>query len=238
MASSAALPSLLIFGPQTELPSQEVLAGLRRELTQNPSLSGLAAAVKDLPRFWHSLTAFDPDLCQVPGEKYLGAFQRWISDGGAFPHHLGGNPNVYALPVTVVLQITQYVRYIGELGFQDPHRHVLDGLRDGGAQGFCVGLLSALTVSTSQTEADLAGVASVGMRLAICIGAYVDKDGRFGQLFDEKACVALRWRSDHAGAKDDVIALVRTFQDVGLHQLRFQAATLKLRVTGIHIEYQ
>jgi hypothetical protein len=56
------LPSLLVFGPQTELPSQEVLAGLREELTKNPSLSSLRVAVEGLPRFWQTLTDFDPDL--------------------------------------------------------------------------------------------------------------------------------------------------------------------------------
>lgn len=238
MNSLPALPSLLIFGPQTELPSQDVLADLRRELLHNPSLSGLAAAVKDLPRFWHTLTDFDSDLRQVPGESYLGAFQHWISHGGAFPHHGAGNPNVYALPVTVVLQIIQYIQYTSTLGLDEPHRHVLDGLRDGGAQGFCVGLLSALAVSSSGTEAEIAGVASAGMRLAVCIGAYIDKDGRFGALSDGKACVALRWRSDEAGAKDDVIALVRTFEDVGLHQLRPQASSLTLQNTGIYFEHQ
>lgn len=216
MASLPALPSLLVFGPQTELPSQEVLAGLRQELTQNPSLLSLKVAVKDLLRFWHTLTDFDPELCQVPGAKYLSDFQHWILDGGAFPHHLTGNPNVYALSVTVVLQITQYIRYISGLGLKDPHRHILDGLVDGGAHGFCVGLLSALAVSSSQTEADIAAVAGTSVRLAVCIGAYVDKDGRFGELPDQKACVDVRWRDDNADGKDEVIALIRTYQDVGL----------------------
>lgn len=211
-----ALPSLLVFGPQAELPSQEVLADLRQELTQNPSLSSLKVAVKDLLGFWHTLTDFDPDLRQVPGAKYLSDFQHWISDGGPFPHHLTSNPNVYALPVTVVLQITQYIRYISGLGLKDPHRHILDGLLDGGAHGFCVGLLSALAVSSSQTEADIAAVASNSVRLAVCIGAYVDKDGRFGESPDQKTCVALRWRDDNANGMDEAIALVRTFQDVGL----------------------
>lgn len=216
MGSLPALPSLLVFGPQTELPSQEVLAGLRQELTQNPALSSLKLAVKDLLRFWHTLTNFDPDLCQVPGARYLSDFQHWILDGGDFPHHLTINPNVFSLPVTVFLQITRYIRYIAGLGLKDPHRHILGGLLDGGAHGFCVGLLSALAVSSSQTEADIAAVAGTSLRVAVCIGAYVDKDGRFGELPDQKACLAVRWRDDNAKGKDEVIALIRTYQDVGL----------------------
>ena len=222
MGSLSALPSLLIFGPQTELPSQEILAELRKELIQNTSLSSLRVAVKDLLRFWHSLTEFDPDLRQVPGAKYLGDFQHWISDGGAFPHHLTSTPNVYALPVTVVLQIAQYIRYISRLGLKDPHRHILDGLPNGGAHGFCVGLLSALAVSTSQNEADIAAAAGTSMRLAVCIGAYVDKDGRFGELPNQKACLAVRWSDDNVDSKSEVIALVRKFQDVRLIAFPFE----------------
>lgn len=216
MGSLPAPPSLLVFGPQTELPSQQDLAGLRQELIQNPALSSLKLAVEDLLRFWHTLTDFDPDLCQVPGTEYLSHFQHWILEGGAFPHHLTRNPNVYALPVTVILQITQYIRYLSGLGVKNPHRHVLNGLLDGGAHGFCVGLLSALAVSSSQTEADVATVAATSMRLAVCIGAYVDKDGRSGELPHPTACVAVRWSNDHADGKNEIIALVRTYQDVRL----------------------
>jgi hypothetical protein len=138
-------------------------------------------------------------------------------DGGAFPHHSAGYPNVYALPVTIVLQITQYIRYLGGLRLKNPHRSVLKGLGDGGAQGFCVGLLGALTVSSSQTETDVADVAGISLRLAVCIGAYVDKDGEFGDAADSNACVALRWREDNLKGKDEVIALAGIFQDVGPH---------------------
>ena len=222
MASLPARPSLLVFGAQTELPSQEVLADLRRELTQNPSLSSLKDAAEDLLRFWHTLTEFDPDLRQVPGPQYLSDFQHWIAAGGAFPHHGSKNPNVYALPVTVLLQITQYMRYLGGLRVKEPHRHVLEGLRHGGAHGFCVGLLSALAVSCGPTEAAIAAVAGTSLRLAVCIGAYVDRDARFADTPDQKGCIAVRWKDDDAEGKDEVIALVRTFQDVGPMASSFQ----------------
>lgn len=105
MKPLAVVPSLLVFGPQTELPSLEVLAELRQELVKNPRLSSLQDAVKNLPRFWQTLTNFDPSLSRVPGAKYLDDLQRWIVDGDAFPHHLGDAPNVYSLPVTLILQI-------------------------------------------------------------------------------------------------------------------------------------
>ena len=216
MKSSAVIPSLIVFGPQTELPTQEVLAELRQELIKNPRLSSLQDAVKNLPRFWLTLTDFDPSLSYVPGAKYLGDLQRWIVDGCAFPHHLSNTPNVYALPVTLILQITQYVRYLSRLGAKDPHRLVLEGLQAGGIQGFCVGFLSAIAVSSSESEADIAAVAAVSLRLAVCIGAYVDQDGSFAEQPNQTACVAIRWRSDDIHEKEEVIDLIRTYPDVRL----------------------
>ena len=215
MKPSAVIPSLLVFGPQTELPSQEVLAELRQELIENPRLFSLQDAVKNLPRFWQTLTDFDPSLSHIPGAKYLGDLQRWIVDGGAFPHHPGNTPNIYALPVTLILQIIQYVRYLNRLGEKDPHRLVLEGLQAGGIQGFCVGFLSAIAVSSSESEADIAAVAAVSLRLAVCIGAYVDQDGSFAEQPNQTACVAIRWRSGDVNKKE-VVDLIRTYPDVRL----------------------
>lgn len=55
MKPKTIIPSLLVFGPQSELPSQNVLADLRQELVNNPRLSGLHDAVKTLPKFWETL---------------------------------------------------------------------------------------------------------------------------------------------------------------------------------------
>ncbi|KAH7136177.1 beta-ketoacyl synthase domain-containing protein [Dendryphion nanum] len=231
---AAQLPSLLVFGPQTELPSPAVLEDLRKELSQNPSLSTLRSAVHSLPQFWQTLITFDPELRGVPGEKYLSGFREWVAEGGAFPHHSTGTPNVFALPVTVVLQITQYVSYINSLGVEDPHRHVLDAIRDGGVQGFCVGLLGAIALAVSHTEADIATVAGACVRLAVTIGAYVDQDGRYGDVSDPTACVALRWRDDDTSGKDDVVALVRTFQDAYISSINDLACvTITAKVADI-----
>jgi hypothetical protein len=213
MNQPAVILSLLVFGPQTELPSWDALEYLRQELITNPKLSSLCDAVKDLPRFWQTLTEFDPNLDRVPGIKYLGQLQQWVVDGSLPSHRLGDTPNIYALPFTLILQITQYVRYLSQLGRENPHRFVLDRLQDGGIQGFCVGFLSALSVSCAGSDGQIADVSAVGLRLAVCIGAYVDMDGIFAEQPKRTSCVAIRWASDRT-SKADVIELVRTYPDV------------------------
>ncbi|CZR52558.1 related to polyketide synthase [Phialocephala subalpina] len=195
MKSPTVLPSLLLFGPQTQLPSLEVLAELREALLQSPQLAILRQGVADLPSLWSRLTRFDEDLTRVPGARYLDDLNKWIDDGGDFPHHQSRAPNVFALPVTVLLQIAQYIRYLEQIPVQDAHLHVLRGLEPGGVQGFCVGFLTAIAVGSSTTEEEIAlnGVSS--LLLAVVAGAYVDLDGSFSDSPEETRCFALRWKS-------------------------------------------
>ena len=220
------LPSLLVFGPQTEYPAEKVLQDCRQELVSNARLSALREAVDDLPRLWQSLIEFDPSLRQVPGGKYLGDLKQWIKDGGGgFPHRKDNAPNHYALAVTVLLQITQYTRYLDNLGkVPDPHRKVLDSVKaGGGVQGFCAGFLSAAAVASSAFEADLGASAAVALRLAVCIGAYVDVDGAYASVTMEYMAVAMRWREGSAEDKAKVDEIIRSTPNVGhmLHHVPF-----------------
>lgn len=204
------LPSLLVFGPQTEFPPEKVLQDFRQELISSPRLSALEEAVDDLPQFWQGLVDFDPSLRQVPGPKYLGHLKQWVRDGGPFPHHQSKSPNHYALAVTVLLQITQYSRYLDQLA-KDSHRRVLNSVNAGGGiQGFCVGFLSAVAVASSGSEVDLGACAAIALRLAVCIGAYVDQDGAYAPVATEYMAVAIRWREGNTDDKAEVDEIIRS----------------------------
>ncbi|KAF2470760.1 putative Phthiocerol synthesis polyketide synthase type I PpsA [Lindgomyces ingoldianus] len=138
------MPSILVFGPQTELPSKETLAQLRQELCERPELYSLHQAIKELPKFWQTLTAFDESLTNVPGSKYLGDLQR-----------------------------------------------------------------CAIAVSASKTEADIAAWAVVSLRLAVCIGAYVDQNGAYAEPKSCAAGLTVRWKDGHINGKKEVIDLVQ-----------------------------
>ncbi|EHK97154.1 putative Phthiocerol synthesis polyketide synthase type I PpsA [Glarea lozoyensis 74030] len=77
--ASEGLPSLLVFGPQTEFPSEQVLHDLRQELLSSPRLSVLLKAIDDLPQFWQSLVDFDPSLRQIPGNEHLGQLKHAVA---------------------------------------------------------------------------------------------------------------------------------------------------------------
>lgn len=219
MSAHHGLPSLLVFGPQTELSFEEILSDLRLEIVSNPHLSALRDGVADLPRFWHNLVSSDPSLSSVPGAKHLTQLAQWVANGGPFPHGGepgAGPPNHYSLAVTVLLQISQYARYLGHLsggkGGEDAHRSVLGAVgAAGGIQGFCVGFLSAVAAATAKNEADLGAAATVALRLAVCIGAHVDRDGIFAQEPIQTSCVAVRWKEGTGVGNAEVEKVARSY---------------------------
>lgn len=207
------LPSLLVFGPQTEFPPEASLQAARQELISNPYLADLRNSVSELFDYWRELVGFDPTLQQVPGAEHLERLSQWVENGGPFPHHHGHIPNHYALTVTVILQIAQYIRFIEQLG-EGSHSKVLQSVTRGGIQGFCVGFLSALAVATSESEADIGASAATALRLAVAIGAYVDSDGEYSPTETRYATVAVRWRDGSADDKSEVVKIVESIPRV------------------------
>jgi hypothetical protein len=83
---------------------------------------------------------------------------------------------------------------VGGAGPQTPsYREILDTVKTrGGIQGFCTGLLTALAVASSPDEETLVEVACQFVRLAACIGAYIDLDPGF-------TCLGVKCRPEHNG---------------------------------------
>ncbi|KAI5917195.1 hypothetical protein F4810DRAFT_718129 [Camillea tinctor] len=80
------------------------------------------------------------------------------------------------LPITNIIQIIQYLNYLGYSKMTD-HASILRSVgAGGGIQGFCAGLLSAIAVASGTSEEEVAELAATSVKLAFCIGAYVDLD--------------------------------------------------------------
>ncbi|GAW22253.1 hypothetical protein ANO14919_117890 [Xylariales sp. No.14919] len=233
MMSSKILPSLLVFGPQNGFPSEGVLEGLRQELINNPQLSSLTNAVAELPQLWNSLIDFDKELLQLPGDDSLRQLGRWVKDGGCFPYRQRKPPNLYALAFTVLLQISQYMRYLRHFG-SDSHPQLLESAGSAGVQGFCVGFISAVVVASSKTQADIGSAAAVGLRLAVCVGAYVDLDAIRTRDTGGASCVAIRWREREAVEKADIDAILQAYPDAYISSINDDACvTVTLRASDL-----
>ncbi|KAI1320328.1 beta-ketoacyl synthase domain-containing protein [Xylariaceae sp. FL0255] len=246
------LPSLLAFGPQTELPSAESLDNIREELITNPSLSTLKQAVCSLPQFWEDLLSFDTKLTQVPGDELLTQLRDWVEHGGPLPRPEGDGPNHFVLPITVLLQITQYTRYLAQVG-GNAHAQVLQSVKAESVNGFCVGFLAATAVASAIRESDVGLYAAIALRLAVCIGAYVDLDCTYSPEAQNYRALAVRWRAKSTEDRDRAYGLIDSFSNFYISSINDDAnitVTIKaadvshfteqagragLRVTPVHV---
>ena len=205
-----ACPSLVVFGSQTTWPSPEYLSQLRATLLLEPSLHPFLTAIKDLHSVWQKLVQWDPRLEAVPGKESLANISHWL-DHGDFPTTSRRFPNVLSTPLTTIIHIVQYLRYIEE-NKAISHSQILECASKGGVQGFCTGILTALAVALSKDEADVITLGGIALRLAVGIGAYVDLDGAYSNPPNETCCYAIRWRAELG--KDKVLEILNAYPDV------------------------
>lgn len=190
------LPSLVVLGPQTSFPSAEHLSQLRLILLNDRRLTTFLTELKNLASFWKILADADSSLNQVPGLQSLEDITNWI-DRGDFPVQISETlPNVLSTPLTVIIHIVEYFNYLKHLGPSVSHSQILNRLRVGGIQGFCTGFLTAVALACSSDEEEVNQFGAVALRLAVCIGAYVDLDGRFASPPCETSSLAVRWTQE------------------------------------------
>lgn len=206
-----ATPSLLVFGPQTIWPTAEHLAQLRAALLLEPRLRTFLTAIKELPALGQTLVHADPRL--IPILRPLEDVQMWI-DQGEFPSMPDEAPNVLSTPLTVIIQIIQYFHYVDGKAGSPTHGDLLESVRVGGIQGFCTGLLTAIAIACSKNEEDASIFGVVALRLALCIGAFVDLEGALVGPQNEACCLAVRWRSEMS--IDKVLDVLKGYKDVSM----------------------
>ena len=188
-----ALPSLLVFGSQTTLPSTQYLNQLRAFILLDRRLYPLLTAIRQLPKLWEALISFDARLEQTPSASSLHALDLWLERGEAF-RCTGVPPNLLAAPLTVIFHLVQYLHYLDSNSIGVTHRALLDSLQHGGIQGCCTGVLSAIMVACSKSEEDVVLFACKALSLAVCIGAYVDLDKVISVPSKASICLVVRWK--------------------------------------------
>ena len=209
--TSVALPSIIVFGSQTTWPSSEYLFQLRAALLLEPRLRSFLIAIRELPRLWQDLIAHDQRLTAVPGQAWLAYLVEWVNHGES-PSIPGLPPNVLTMPFTIIIHIIQYSVYVH--GLKTNHAEVLKNVQKGGIQGFCTGLLAAIAVACSQDEKDIDVFSVVALKLALCIGAYVDLDGAFANGVNVTTSIAVRWRSE--AGHDSILEVLKSHPDVSI----------------------
>lgn len=192
-------PSLLVFGSQFTRPSKQYLAHLRALLLIDPRLSPLLAAIEELSALRQKLAKFDERLEEVLGRGETDPIQQWIK-GEDLRLTSDRSSNVLITPLTVLVHMVQYLQYLKSNEATTTHQNLMTNVQIGGAQGCGAGILSAIAVACSESEKDVVKFATTILRLAMCIGAFVDLDGLSADSQAEWKCLAVRWTSEAGGA--------------------------------------
>ena len=206
------MPMLVVFGSQAAWPSHEHLTEIRTTLLAEPPLRTFLCAIRELPSLWSALVKYDQSLSSVPGLRILNKFSNWL-EHGSLPVESESLPNILCTPLTIIVHIVEYIKYLSHAS--PPVRSsLLKSVRSGGIQGFCTGLLSAMAVTYSRNDEDINVYGAVALRLAVCIGAYVDRDGLFAEPPNEARCLAIRWKPEVGKSK--VLEILKSFPDVSV----------------------
>jgi hypothetical protein len=202
-------PSLLLCGSQAIQWSDDYLASLREVLLADPILQPFADAIRELPRLWGTLLEADSALKNISGKHILERFSKWLDGETLLDTGSIANPNLLLSPLTVISQVVEYLNYLDTEIPTQSHLHILNGVKDGGIQGFCTGFLTAVALSSSRDNRDIVELGAVALRLAACIGAYVDLDQHNTSEF---VCLAGRWAA--AADEQKVNAILAKYDKV------------------------
>ncbi|KAK5991527.1 Non-reducing polyketide synthase ascC [Cladobotryum mycophilum] len=194
MSKSAGAISAAIFSPQGNAPKSSYLSHVRTRLLQEPALKPLLDAVVALPETWRSLATSRQDVARLrDGRQLIQSFPDWIETGKSdiFESEMSA---MITLPLLITTQVVQYFEYLKKTG--SSHSELLESLQDGGIQGYCIGLLSAVIVASARDERELAKFAATAIRIALAIGAFGDLGESSPKTESNTVAIRLRNKGD------------------------------------------
>lgn len=182
----------LLFGPQCEDLHQNV-AYIRAAVDDDPKLLFLAKVIDELPEVWPRIEESWPRLAHIGGIDQLAALRDLFTGKMSLSSISEVKATALLLtPVTVVRQLVEFYELKSKAHHPALYWPSQNELRIVDAQGFCVGMLAAITVSCSNDKFNFREIASNAIRLAVCIGALVDLDDSSG---DGHQSIVVRWKS-------------------------------------------
>jgi 3-oxoacyl-(acyl-carrier-protein) synthase len=171
----------VLFGPQGEMTSN-ILLGLRQSIRSQAGLAFLAACIAELPITWSSIIRTCPEMNKLDGRRHLNMLADFLANGQTQASDILPNDNTENLlitPLTVIRQIVEFWNssngvFDAEGSAENPLTKPAKQISD--VQGFCLGILMAISTSCARDELEFAQYASTAVRLALAMAAWVDLD--------------------------------------------------------------
>lgn len=196
-----AILSMLACGPHTRRPTKECLDSARTFLLSNTRLQRLARDICNAERTRGIVAGRQAEIAALgQGPRYAQAFHAWI-DQGESKTLLESRSGIIALPLLVIIQLTQYLQYL-QLANSN-HVALVDSLRRGGGiQGYCAGLLPAYAIACSKDEDELIKNAGTAFQIAFAIGLYQE----IGDDENIPGATSIVLRLSTPGEGDEIVA--------------------------------
>ncbi|KAI1840571.1 hypothetical protein JX266_013235 [Neoarthrinium moseri] len=195
------LVSAAFFCPQARAPDQEYLAGMHSFLSQDTHGRMLLKEVMALKenRVWTIFAEARDDVAALSqGPQYIDMLHNWAAEGTCAPLATARS-GIVALPLLLILQVTQYLRYLTHHGLS--HKEFLESVRgSGGLQGYCGGLPSAMAIACAKDESEVVKYTATAMRIIVGIGAY----GEAADDSNSTGSTTLALRLKYEGQGDDL----------------------------------
>ncbi|OAR02343.1 hypothetical protein LLEC1_04192 [Akanthomyces lecanii] len=234
------LPSLVVFGPLTAWPSVEDLHRLRAELSHRTLLAPIHETIRNLDTLWSEMCQIESELDTLPGQRAARQLSEFFDGNSSDGLIREESRNMITVPLTVIAHITQYMSFLEGNGQPIDHGAVLGSANFVGVQGLCVGLLSAVAVSSAMTKDEVVKLAASAIEIGFCIGAFVDLDQRNATEGTLYANLAVRWKSPMTlqslrrflrSYEGTYISVIRDVQDVTITTPASHAAALQRGLT-------
>ena len=210
--------TVLLFGPQALSFGEDSFLQIRSSILESDDFGWILDSIHDLPKWLKIFSKEHSKIQTEPGLRLLEDLSVWLKDGG-LPHRLSRLPNILLNPLVIILQLTQYFKYI-QLAHDRPET---DGLHVSGRDrqetvGFCTGFLSALAVSSSATKGDFQRFGAVALRIGMLIGMVVDAQDAQTDA-GESVSLATVWNS--VESKKEMGRIMENFPEVNMFMKMF-----------------
>lgn len=181
--------TLLVFDAQLISLTSKTLQKLRSSLLSTSKCGWIIDVVAGLPAFWKMASATIPKLQDDKVSVLLEDLDAWVQQG-SFAHASLPFPNVLLTPITVIVELLQFVNYLEKEGLAWE-----DLSQTHETSGFCTGLLSAFAVSSSASAEDFKKHGAAAIRLGLLVGAVVDHQNQGGNRSSDWTSTSVGWSS-------------------------------------------
>ncbi|OQE32953.1 hypothetical protein PENFLA_c001G01385 [Penicillium flavigenum] len=175
-----AMPSaktLLLFGPGAMSLDQTYFSRILSFVKDDAASQWAVRAIEDIESGWNALSESIPKLQQTPGADHARRLAEWLRTGVITPQATIANlPNAILGPLVIIAQLVEYLQYVesSQSANGDGKLFQLPSAAQTETVGCCLGVFSALVVSSSSSWAKFHHNAAAVLRKVFVLGALSD----------------------------------------------------------------